>query len=133
MTPDPQVTALLDSLAQSGAPDLHTLPVPEARVLAAGFATMGVAVEDVASVEDRAARAGGIEVPVRVYQPGADDALRPVLVYLHGSGWMYGDLEMSDAICRRIANAADCVVVAPDYRLAPEHPYPAALDDTTAV
>ena len=133
MAVDPDVATLLDTLAQSGAPELHTLPVPAARALAAGFAAMGIATEEVGSVEDRTARADGIEVPVRVYRPRSDAAVQPVLVYLHGSGWMYGDLEMSDAICRRIANVADCIVVAPDYRLAPEHPYPAALDDTMAV
>lgn len=133
MTLNPEVEALLDTLAQSDAPELHTLPVPDARAMAAAFAAMGVPTEKVASVEDRVARGCGLEVPVRVYRPTVDEVSRPVLVYLHGSGWMYGDLEMSDAICRRIANAADCIVVAPDYRLAPEHPYPAALNDTVAV
>ena len=66
---------------------------------------------------------------VRVYVPESSDAQRVLVVYLHGGGWVSGDLDMHDPTCRALANGADAVVVNVDYRLAPEHPYPAPLDD----
>ena len=81
---------------------------------------------EVGRIDEFATPAG---VPVRVYQPDAPEALRPLIVYLHGGGWVMGDLEMHDPTCRTLANAAGAVVVNVAYRLAPEHPYPAACDD----
>jgi len=68
---------------------------------------------------------------VRIYSPSAATDL-PVLVYLHGGGWVICDLETHDPTCRAISNGADCVVVSVDYRLAPEHKFPAAADDAYA-
>jgi acetyl esterase len=73
----------------------------------------------------------GGPLPVRIYEPGPG-GIRPLLVYLHGGGWVMGDLTMHDATCRALAALAGCVVLSVDYRLAPEHPHPAALDDTLA-
>ena len=70
--------------------------------------------------------------PVRVYRPRTDGTL-PVLVYLHGGGWVLGSPDTCDRPCRNLAGLAGCAVVAVDYRLAPEHPFPAALDDARAV
>lgn len=84
--------------------------------------------EAVDSVEDTVI-AG---VPVRIYRP-AGEASHPLVVYLHGGGWVAGDLETNDAACRRIANTASATVISVDYRLAPEHPFPAAVDDAYAV
>src|SRR5262249_55011411 len=67
-------------------------------------------------------------VPVRVYRPSAEDGL-PVVVYLHGGGWTIGSVDVYDPITRALANAANVTVVSVEYRLAPEHPYPAPLDD----
>jgi acetyl esterase len=67
-------------------------------------------------------------VPVRVYRPSPDDGL-PVVVYLHGGGWTIGSVDVYDPVTRMLANAAGAIVVSVDYRLAPEHPYPAPLDD----
>ena len=67
-------------------------------------------------------------VPVRIYRPSPDADL-PVVVYLHGGGWTIGTLEQYDPVMRQVANAANAIVVAPEYRLAPEHPFPAPLDD----
>jgi acetyl esterase len=131
VTLDPQVKTMLDQLNSLGAPPMHTLPVAEARLFAAGLAAMGLPSEPVAVVDDAKITTPAGELAVRVYRPEGE-GLRPALVYLHGSGWIYGDLEMSDTLCRRLARVSGCVVVAPDYRLAPEHPYPAALDDVAA-
>ncbi len=68
---------------------------------------------------------------VRVYRPRST-ALLPVLVWFHGGGWVVGSLDSHDPVCRAIANRAPCVVVSVDYRLAPEYPYPAAVDDAWA-
>jgi acetyl esterase len=69
---------------------------------------------------------GGLRV--RAYVPRGDDR-HSLVIYFHGGGWVSGDLEMHDGVCRRLANRAQCVVVNVDYRLAPEHPFPAAIDD----
>ena len=70
-------------------------------------------------------------VPIRVYRPA--DGVLPALVYLHGGGWSIGDLNSADPMCRRLADEAGCVVVSVDYRLAPEHPFPAAVEDALTV
>ena len=131
MTLDPQVKVMLDQLNGLGAPPMHTLPVDQARAFASGLAAMGLPAEPVAAVDDTKVSTPAGELAGRIYRPEGD-GLRPAVVYLHGSGWMYGDLDMSDSLCRRLARRSGCVVVAPDYRLAPEHPYPAALEDVDA-
>jgi acetyl esterase len=81
-------------------------------------------------VEDRLIPGPGGPLPLRVYRPGTTD--RPVLLFLHGGGWVLGDLESHDGYCRDLAAESGCAVVAVDYRLAPEHPFPAALEDAQA-
>jgi acetyl esterase len=66
-------------------------------------------------------------VPVRLYRPG--DGMLPAFVFFHGGGWVVGDLDTHDIVCRQLALQANVVVIAVDYRLAPEHPFPAAVDD----
>ncbi|HEY3688564.1 MAG TPA: alpha/beta hydrolase [Streptosporangiaceae bacterium] len=83
-------------------------------------------------VRDGVVPGPGGDVPVRMYRPDADGPL-PVLVYLHGGGWVLGSLETCDRTCRNLAALTGCAVVSVDYRLAPEHPFPAALDDARAV
>lgn len=68
------------------------------------------------------------DIPVRIYSPSPDDAL-PVVLHFHGGGHMCGDIKLYDAISRKIAKAGHCIVIAVEYRLAPEHPYPAGIDD----
>ena len=85
----------------------------------------------VARVFERTLRTAAGDVGVRIYAPGGTDL--PALVYLHGGGWVLGDLDAPDALCRRLANAARCVVVSVDYPLAPEHPFPVALEASYAV
>jgi acetyl esterase len=86
-------------------------------------------IEDVASVQTMSIEFGDHFLDLRVYWPGSQTDIRPALVYLHGGGWVVGDLETSDPLCRRLANRIDAVVVSVGYRLAPENPFPAAVDD----
>lgn len=79
-------------------------------------------------VEDHLIPCPAHHIPVRAYTPAATTSL-PVIVYFHGGGWVLGDLETHDCFCRRLATGCGCAVVAVDYRLAPEHRFPAALED----
>jgi len=90
--------------------------------------------ESVASVEDHAVPGAAGPVGLRVYRPAGDGADRPlpVLLWLHGGGWTFGSLDGYDQLCRALANAGHCMVASVDYRLAPEHPFPAAWDDAQA-
>lgn len=128
---DPQAKAVLDQLEAMNAPPLGTLSPEETRATSAARRMPGVEPEPVHHVEDRTVPGPAGEIPVRVYRPSDDDGL-PLLVYFHGGGWVIGDLESEDARCRSLANQAQCVVVSVAYRLAPEHPFPAAVDDAYA-
>ena len=85
----------------------------------------------VAKIEEMRIPGPGGEIPIRVYWPSEDGPL-PALVFYHGGGWVIGDLDTSDSLCRMISKRASAVVVSVDYRLAPEHPFPAAVDDAYA-
>jgi acetyl esterase len=129
---DPQARALLDQMVAMAGPPLHTLPVPDARGLMAALAGMsGPSTAPLAKVENRTIPGPAGAMPVRVYTPKGETTL-PLLVYFHGGGWVLGDLETHDSICRELAHGAGCVVMAVDYRLAPEHKFPAAADDCYA-
>ena len=128
---DPQARVLLDKLAAAEAPPLQDMTVDEARLANLKlFATRGEP-EAVQAVDNRSipGPAGGI--PVRLYTPHGTGPF-PVLVFFHGGGWVVGNLETHDAQCRALANGAACLVVSVDYRLAPEHKFPAAIDDCDA-
>jgi acetyl esterase len=129
----PQVQTLLDAMAQLGGPELAEQSPADARAMYRALAAMEPA-EDVHRVDDRLVPSPAGDIPVRVYTPQpAVGEIHGVLVWLHGGGWVIGDIETADSTCRALANRADCVVVSVDYRLAPEHPAPAALDDCLAV
>lgn len=87
--------------------------------------------EPVATVEDYSFAGPASDVPVRVYQPDADGP-HPILVFFHGGGWVVGSLDTHDTICAALTNRANCLTISVDYRLAPEHPFPAALEDAYA-
>jgi acetyl esterase len=126
---DPQARLVLDQLEAVGFPDLSSLDPVAARALAG--ADPSAPVEEVARVENRSVPGPDGEVPIRIYTPHASGRL-PALVYFHGGGWVICSLDTHDGICRRLANAASCIVVSVDYRLAPEHRFPAAPDDCFA-
>jgi acetyl esterase len=130
---DPNVKTMLDQLASIGAPPLHTLSVAQARASMDAMATMMGAGEDVERVTDGTIVAGGVELPIRTYRPaGIGDGPAPTLVFYHGGGFVLGGLASHDRDCRALANRGQCQVIAVDYRLAPEHPFPAAVDDAVA-
>jgi acetyl esterase len=127
----PQARALLDLMEQRGVPPTHTLTPAEARRLyRERRAFTQPEPPQVALAQDLIAD-GTREVPLRLYRPqGSPAAARlPVLVYYHGGGWVIGDLDTHDVLCRELANLARCAVVSVHYRLAPEHPFPGAVDD----
>lgn len=131
MTLDPQARILLDTLLAMGGPELHTLPVAEARQAMARLTQMQGEGESVASVEDRRLPGPAGEIPVRVYRARLDAHL-PALMWFHGGGWVLGDIDTHDRLCRSLANRIGCTVVSVDYRLAPEHRFPAAAEDCYA-
>ncbi|MEU8510447.1 alpha/beta hydrolase [Kitasatospora sp. NPDC048722] len=128
----PQAEALRARRASSGAPPLYTLTLAEAR--AADLADIRAAAgapEPVASVEEFTVPGPGGDLTLRLHRPTVGSEL-PVLLYLFGGGWTLGSPDTSDAICRRLTNAVGCATVSVGYRLAPEHPFPAALHDCRA-
>lgn len=130
MALDPQAAVLLELMQAAGMKGFDELSVEEAR--AAGMAgIVGGDPEPVARVEDRLLPGPAGDIPVRVYAPSTGGEL-PVVVYYHGGGWVICNLDTHDGVCRRLANLTGCVVVSVDYRLAPEHRFPAAIDDAYA-
>jgi len=129
---DPEVRAVLAAMEAQGGPPLESLPPQTARELA-GEALKAVSgePEQVARVEDRQAPGAGGPIPVRVYTPDGAGS-RPGLVYFHGGGWVLGNIESHDGVCRALARRSGAVVVSVDYRLAPEYKFPAAVDDCHA-
>ena len=126
---DPQIQAMRDRRVEAGAPQLYTLSLAEAR--AADLASIQAEAHDpepVHAVAERVVPAAGRDIPVRVYRPSAEPTL-PTLLYFYGGGWTLGGLDTCDGICRTLANTAGVQVVSIGYRLAPEHRFPAAVDD----
>jgi acetyl esterase len=128
MALDPQARMVLTQMEKSGGPPINELSVEEARKASEALASMQGIPEPVAGVEDRMLPGPGGEIPARTYVPFGKEPF-PVLVYFHGGGWVLGDIELSDGLCRTLANTTGCIVVSVGYRLAPEHPFPAAVDD----
>jgi acetyl esterase len=126
----PEVQQLLAALDAAGLPPFEHMTVPQAREAAKGFIDLQGEPEEIAT-EDRTIPGPAGDIPVRVYTP-AGDGPKPVILYFHGGGWVIGDLDVCDNPVRRIANTTGAVVVSVDYRLAPEHFYPAAFDDSYA-
>ncbi len=118
----------LEKAASSKKPPLSSQTPQQARGLNKVFINLSHPKETVAKVENRTIPGPGGELPVRVYTPEGAGPF-PVLVYFHGGGYVIGNLEMVDSICQTLTNGAECVVVSVEYRLAPEHKFPAAIED----
>jgi len=128
---DPQAQTYLDQIAALNAPPLHTLtPELVRRWMGMQPAIFGEP-EPVANVENRVIPGPAGDILVRIYTPSGNGPF-PVLVFFHGGGWVIGDLDTHDNICRSLTNQAGCIVVSVDYRLAPEHKFPAAPEDCYA-
>ena len=131
---DPQAQAVLQLMEDKQIPPVHTLSPDAAReaYVQRRYATQKPPA-DVALVEDTHFDGPAGEVPVRIYRPGTVDAeAAPALVFFHGGGWVIGDLDTHDSLCRDLALNTPCVVIAVHYRLAPEAPFPAAAEDAVA-
>jgi acetyl esterase len=128
---DPQAKLLLDLIQGAGVMTLT--PDTDPQYVRDMFAAMAAPPSTVAVelVEDRMIPGPGGDLPVRIYRP-AGDTPKPGIVYYHGGGWVIGGLDTHDGVCRALADAVDAVVVSVDYRLAPEHPFPAPVEDAIA-
>ncbi len=132
MPVDTQTQAVLDFLAASGMPPLHMLTVADARGAMLAMDKWGRGEpEPVGNVEDREVPGPEGQISVRIYTPEGKGPF-PVLVFFHGGGWVIGNIESHDTICRSLTNMAGCITVSVDYRLAPEHKFPAAPKDCYA-
>lgn len=127
---DPQALAFLDRLAELGAPGLGEVPVEEARRVSDESAADLFGPVEPVPCEDREIPGPGGPISVRIYSPG--EGPHPILVWFHGGGWVLGSIVTAHGVCATLARSAGCAVVSVDYRLAPEHPFPAALDDAWA-
>lgn len=129
MPADPQIRWLLDEAYRADPRGIEQLSVAEARIRGGTIAVASVPYEEVAQVRDVAVDpARG--VTARLYRPHAGTV--PLIVYFHGGGWVVGSVALSDAFCRALANASRAAVLSVEYRLAPEHRYPAAVDDASS-
>jgi len=132
---DPQSEAILNAINQSGMlPFAGKDPAVIRAQNAEATNAFPVAKPEVFEVRDRVIPNDEVEVPIRVYWPGpvSQDKTYPAILFFHGGGFFMGDLESHDNVCRELCKRVEAIVVAVDYRLAPEHPFPAAVDDSYA-
>ncbi|XQA78601.1 alpha/beta hydrolase [Xanthomonas sacchari] len=132
---DPDVVRFFAQAQQSGQPPMEELPLPQARAMMRGVAAQfGFPRVEMAEVRDLQAPGPAAPIPLRLYRPhGLDAGPAPTCLYAHGGGGVVGDLDSHDDVCRQLAARAGCQVLAVDYRLAPEHPAPAGIEDVIAV
>jgi acetyl esterase len=129
---DPEIQAVVDAMNAGSGPPAHLVPVEQARATHdLETAELSGPGEEVAEVRDVSVPGPGGDIGVRVFRPAGDGPL-PLVAYLHGGGWVMGSLHGFEPLCRALANASGAVVASIDYRLAPEHPFPAAPDDALA-
>jgi len=126
----PEFEAMLKQLAEAGGPSFTEMTPVEARE---AYRMMQAPAEHIPVhfVQDRDLPGPVTPIPVRIYTPEGAGPF-PVFMNYHGGGWVIGDLDTADAQCRQVCKRTGCIVVSVDYRLAPEHIYPAALDDCYA-
>jgi len=126
-----QVEEFLYDLSEQGVPPLHRLSLSEARETYRDICVPDRPPDSVGDVRERVIDGPDGDIGLRTYTPGAGGEL-PAVVFYHGGGWMLGGLDTHDALCRALAAEAEAVVTAVDYRLAPEHRFPAAVEDCYA-
>ena len=132
---DPQAQALMQLMVEKGVPPVNTLtPVQARESYRSRRAFTQPDAPEVYQVADQVIQSNGVNVPVRVYHPHTAQTQKslPALVYIHGGGWTIGDLDTHDVLCRSLCLQAGVVVVSVDYRMGPEHKFPAAYDDSVA-
>ncbi|MCI2238511.1 alpha/beta hydrolase [Paenibacillus sp. TRM 82003] len=131
---DPQIAQAVQRIAAAGLPPLSALTPAQVR---SGGSLTGAGVDPawwgpVAAVEDTTVPGAAGELPARLYRPEGGDGAPPVVVFFHGGGWVTGDLDTHDGQARTLAAESGALVVSVAYRLAPEHPFPAAPDDAVS-
>ncbi len=131
MTLDPQMNRILEEAAALGLPAYQDLSPAEARKQMLTLAPPVDPLLAVKRIEDRCIPGPDGEIPIRLYYPAGGPPFA-VLVYFHGGGWVIGDLNTHHGFCHALAKTSGCLVVSVDYRLAPEHRYPAAVEDAYA-
>ena len=124
----PDVARVTAQFAAANVPEYHTLSVRHARAVSARVTGLQAPEAPVAQVRDLLVPGAAGQLPARVYHPAPGRAL-PLVAYLHGGGWTLGGIREADRPCRRLAAASNCVVVAVEYRLAPETKFPGPLED----
>jgi len=130
---DPQAQALMTLMVDKGIPPVYTQTPADARAsYRARRSFTQPDAPEVGRVQDLQFSHAGVTIALRVYHPAEGGAKLPALVYLHGGGWTIGDLDTHDVLCRSLCQQAGGVVVSVDYRLGPEHKFPAAYDDAVA-
>jgi acetyl esterase len=134
MSLDPDNQQVLEMMKAAGRPPVAALQPDEARKMyRASRGALQPDLPDMAELRDLAAPGPAGTIPLRLYRGmGTKPGPLPVLVFYHGGGYVIGDLDTHDYVCRKIANVAQCCVIAVDYRLAPEHKFPAAVEDSAA-
>lgn len=136
MTIDQQTAALLDQINQHVAGPGENISITDARIGAhALFSGFSGNTEQNCRIEDRRIKWAGCEVPVRIYHPKGEDISPslPVVMFFHGGGWSLGDVASYDSLVCSLCARSRAIYISVDYRLAPEHKYPAGLNDCTAV
>ena len=130
---DPDASAVFKAFQEAGRPPYETLTPAEARAFyLAGRVVTNPEPPELKSVTALSIPSSAGSIPARVYTPTklrAADGLAPCLVFFHGGGWVIGDLDSHDVVCRKLAHDGELIVISVDYRLAPEHKFPAAVDD----
>lgn len=131
---DRQVESLLQAMAQTKSVRLFDMPLKAARDLyRVTSQSLDLTNIPVGQVQNHSIETDGMTIPVRLYTPvGAGPDPLPLVIYFHGGGFVFGDLETHDATCRYLVSESGMKILAVDYRLAPEHPFPAALEDAYA-
>jgi acetyl esterase len=128
---DPQAQAIADGMAEHPVPDFSTLPVAAYRAVLAAFPPPPAPDDVLAGIDNGSLQGAAGPLAIRVYRPPGG-APAPLTLFFHGGGFVSCGLDSHDNICRRLAARASTLVVSVDYRLAPEHPFPAAVDDAMA-